>query len=129
MPVDGDTYDMPAIIETAEIRRSVHGLPQAKVRPPRKVRQRPGEARRLLGRHARRQGQGHPAVSDPVRRRHPDTTAQAQRLHNVLKEAGRPQPLFGARDTNHSKLNDDLGLPDDPATKALDEFVAEQLKR
>ena len=30
VPVDGDTYDVPAIIETAETRRRVHGLPQAK---------------------------------------------------------------------------------------------------
>ena len=29
VPVDGDTYDVPAIIETAETRRRVHGLPQA----------------------------------------------------------------------------------------------------
>ena len=28
VPVDGDTYDVPAIIETAETRRRVHGLPQ-----------------------------------------------------------------------------------------------------
>src|SRR5262249_29281560 len=28
--VDGDTFDIPAIIETAETRRRVHGLPQAK---------------------------------------------------------------------------------------------------
>src|SRR6516225_7626410 len=30
VPVDGDTFDVPAIIETAETRRRVHGLPQAK---------------------------------------------------------------------------------------------------
>jgi len=30
VPVDGDTYDVPAIIETAETRRRVHGQPQAK---------------------------------------------------------------------------------------------------
>ena len=30
VPVDGDTYDVPAIIETAETRWRVHGLPQAK---------------------------------------------------------------------------------------------------
>jgi acetyl esterase/lipase len=29
-PVDGDTYDVPAIIETAETRWRVHGLPPAK---------------------------------------------------------------------------------------------------
>jgi len=28
VPVDGDTYDVPAIIETAETRRRVHGQPQ-----------------------------------------------------------------------------------------------------
>jgi arylformamidase len=31
VPVDGDTYDVPAIIETAETRRRVHGQPQAKM--------------------------------------------------------------------------------------------------
>ncbi len=30
VPVDGDTYDIPAIIETAETRRRVHGQPPAK---------------------------------------------------------------------------------------------------
>ena len=30
VPVDGDTYDVPAIIETAETRRRVHAEPQAK---------------------------------------------------------------------------------------------------
>src|SRR6185369_8472443 len=30
VPVDGDTYDVPAIIETAETRRRVHGQPPAK---------------------------------------------------------------------------------------------------
>src|SRR2546425_6255177 len=50
---------------------------------------------------------------------HPDTTAQAQRLGKVLKEAGVPVTVFGGKETNHSKLNADLGLPNDPATKAL----------
>ena len=30
MPVDGDTYDIPAIIETAETRQRVHGFPPPK---------------------------------------------------------------------------------------------------
>ena len=34
VPVDGDTFDVPSIIETAETRRRVHGLPQAKVTQP-----------------------------------------------------------------------------------------------
>jgi hypothetical protein len=59
---------------------------------------------------------------------HPDTSAQAQRLGNVLKEAGIPVTVFGARETNHNKINADLGLPDDPATKALFEFLTKALK-
>jgi hypothetical protein len=27
--------------------------------------------------------------------------------------------VFGAKETNHNKINVNLGLPDDPATKAL----------
>jgi hypothetical protein len=37
--------------------------------------------------------------------------------------------MYGGRDTNHSKLNDDLGVPEDPGSKALFEFVAEPLAR
>lgn len=32
--------------------------------------------------------------------------------------------LFGARETTHRKLNADLGLPDDPATKELFTFLS-----
>jgi arylformamidase len=60
---------------------------------------------------------------------HPDTSAQADRLGSVLKSAGIPTKVFGARESNHGKINADLGLPDDPGTKALFEFVAEALKK
>ena len=61
---------------------------------------------------------------------HPDTTAQAQRLANVLKSAGVATELFGRkRDQPHNKLNADLGLPDDPATKALFKFVGDALQK
>jgi len=33
------------------------------------------------------------------------------------------------KETNHSKLNEDLGLPDDPPTKALFEFVDKVLRK
>jgi arylformamidase len=59
---------------------------------------------------------------------HPDTSAQAQRLANVLKSAGVTVSVFGAQESTHSKINADLGLPDNPGTKALFEFVAESLK-
>ncbi len=59
----------------------------------------------------------------------PDTSAQAFRLGSVLREAGVPVKVFGARDTSHVKLNDDLGLPGDPATKELEEFVGKVLAK
>jgi hypothetical protein len=31
--------------------------------------------------------------------------------------------VFRAKETNHNKLNDHLGIADDPATKVLLEFV------
>jgi arylformamidase len=59
----------------------------------------------------------------------PDTSAQAQRLANVLKSAGIPAKVYGARESSHNKINADLGRPDDPGTKALFEFVGEALKK
>jgi acetyl esterase/lipase len=60
---------------------------------------------------------------------HPDNTAQAQRLEAALKDAGVPVTRFPGRETTHNKLNENLGLPDDPATTALFNFVAEALKK
>jgi acetyl esterase/lipase len=59
----------------------------------------------------------------------PDTSAQAQRLGNMLKDAGVPVTVFGARETTHNKINADLGLPDDLATKALFEFLGKALQK
>jgi arylformamidase len=46
----------------------------------------------------------------------------------VLKEAGVKATVLGAKETNHSKLNDNIGVADDPATKALLEFMDACLK-
>jgi hypothetical protein len=56
---------------------------------------------------------------------HPDTCAQAKRLAAVLDEAGMSAKPFGAKNSNHSKINDNLGLADDLSTKELFEFSAE----
>jgi len=53
----------------------------------------------------------------------PDTRAQARRLESVLKAAGIPAKAYGKRDSNHSRLNNDLGKPDDPATQQLYKFL------
>ena len=123
VPVDGDTYDVPAIIETAETRRRVHGLPQAKFGHREKFGNDPAKHRDFSAVTHVAKGKGIPPFLILHVAEHPDTTAQAQRLGDVLKEAGVPVTLFGARETNHNKINADLGLPDDPATKALFEFV------
>ena len=60
---------------------------------------------------------------------HPDHSAQTQRLAVVLKGAGVPVRVFGARESTHNKINADLGLPDDPGTKALFEFVSGALNK
>jgi len=53
----------------------------------------------------------------------PATRAQAGRLAEVLKEAEIPVTTYGKRDSNHSRLNNDLGKPDDPATQELFKFL------
>ena len=40
-----------------------------------------------------------------------------------------PATVFAAPETTHNKINADLGKPDDPATKALSEFLAAALKK
>ena len=60
---------------------------------------------------------------------HPDTSAQAEQLEAVLKDAGIPAKRFAARETNHSKLNENLALPQVPPTKALFKFVDQGLKK
>jgi arylformamidase len=59
---------------------------------------------------------------------HPDNSAQAQRLAAALKDADVPVKLFGGQETNHNRLNNNLGTSDDSATKALFEFVDGALK-
>ena len=129
VPVDGDTYDVPAIIETAETRRRVHGEPQAKFGHREKFGNDPAKHRDLSAVTHVAKDKGIPPFLILHVADHPDTTAQAQRLGRALKDAGVPVKVFGAKETNHAKLNDDLGLPDDSATRAMFELVADALKR
>src|SRR5439155_6144019 len=129
VPVDGDTYDVPAIIETAETRSRVHGLPQAKFGHREKFGNDPAKHRDFSAvTHVARDKAIPPFLILHVAE-HPDTSAQAQRLGNVLKGAGVPVTVFGAKETTHNKINADLGLPDDPATKALFAFLGKALKK
>ena len=128
VPVDGDTYDVPAIIEVAETRWRVHGMPRQKFGHREKFGNDPAKHRDFSAVYHVARDKGIPPFLILFVADHPDTSAQAFRLGAVLKEAGVPVRLFGARNTWHTKLNDDLGLPDDPATKALFDFVASIFK-
>ncbi len=114
VPVDGDTYDVPAIIETAETRRRVHGLPQATFGHREKFGNDPAKHRDFSAVTHVAAGKGIPPFFILHVAEHPDTTAQAQRLGAVLKGAGIPVTVLGIRETTHSAINDNLGRPDDP---------------
>jgi arylformamidase len=129
VPVDGDTYDVPAIIETAETRRRVHGLPQAKFGHREKFGNDPAKHRDFSAVTHVAKDKGIPPFLLLYVAEHPDTSAQAQRLANALKAAGVPVTVFGGKETTHNKINADLGLPDDPATKALFAFLGKALKK
>jgi len=128
VPVDGDTFDVPAIIETAETRRRVHNQPQAKFGHREKFGNDPAKHKDFSAVTHVAKGKGIPPFLIIHVAEHPDTTAQAQRLAAVLKENEIPVTLYGGRETTHNKINADIGVPDDPGTKALFEFVDGVLK-
>lgn len=124
IPVDGDTYDIPAIIEVAETRWRVHGMPPQKFGHRAKFGNDPALHRDFSAVNHVAKDNGIPPFLILHVADHPDTSAQAFRLATVLKEAAVPVKTFAAKETTHNKLNDDLGLADDPATKAVREFLA-----
>ena len=129
VPVDGDTYDVPAIIEVAETRWRVHKMPPSKNGHREKFGNDPEKHRDFSAVNHVAKGKGIPPFLILHVAGHPDVSAQAFRLGAVLKEAGVAVRVFGAKNTEHSKLNDDLGLADDPATKALYEFIEQTVKK
>lgn len=119
VPVDGDTFDVPAIIATAEARWKAHELPPAKFGHREKFGNDPAKHKDFSAVTHVAKGKGIPPFLILHVSGHPDTTAQAVRLGNVLKAAGVPVTVFGARESTHSKINADLGTADDPATKMV----------
>ena len=129
VPVDADTFDIPAIIETAETRARVHHLPL----PTYGHRQKFGNdpARHLdfsAVTHVAR-NKGIPPFLILHIGGNPDTGAQARRMAGVLEAAGIPVKVVSGREATHASLNDDIGLADDPVTKELFAFVADALQR
>jgi arylformamidase len=129
IPVDGDTYDVPMMIEAGAANRKAKGLPDPKFGHYEKFGSDPVKHRDFSAVNHVARDKGIPPFLLLYVADHPDTTAQAKRLGSVLNEAGIPSKLFGAKDSEHSKINQDLGLADDPSSKAMFEFVDEVMKR
>jgi arylformamidase len=128
VPVDGDTYDLPAIIATGETRRRLHGQPEPKYGHRLKFGTDQQHIDYSAVTHIAR-NKGIPPFLILHVAEHPDTTAQAQRLGAVLKAAGIYSKVFGApRGATHSSINANLGIADDPCTRELMAFVDMALK-
>ena len=127
VPVDGDTYDVPLQVATATARRKSLNQPPPKMGHPEKFgnleRQRELSAVNHIA-----PNRGIPPFLVLHVADHTDTSAQAYRLWAALDQAGVPARVFGAEGTNHVKLDRDLGVAGDPATKALFDFTAELLR-
>lgn len=124
VPVDGDTYDLPAIIETAETRRRAHGQPLPRNGHRQKFGNDPEKHVDFSAVAHVAKGKGIPPFLILHLADHPDVSAQAQRFGSVLKEAGVPVTVHAAKETSHLRLSAEIGVAGDPATAALEAFLA-----
>jgi arylformamidase len=123
VPVDGDTYDIPRIIMTAEHRQALYGGKMFTFGHRQKFGNDPEKHVDFSAVTHVAKGKGIPPFLLLYFAGSPDTRAQAERLGAVLKAAEIPVKVYGKGDSNHSRLNDDLGKPDDPATQELYKFL------
>jgi acetyl esterase/lipase len=129
VPVDADTFDIPAIIEVAETRARVHHLPMPTYGHRQKFGDDPARHRDFSPvTHVAKDKSIPPFLILHVAG-HPDTTAQARRMAAVLEAAAIPVKVVAGRETTHASINDNLGAAGDPVTKELLAFVAEALRR
>lgn len=123
VPVDGDTYDIPKIIMTAEHRQMVYGGAQPTFGHRQKFGNDPLKHLDFSAVTHVAKDKGIPPFLVLYFSGNPDTPAQANRLVSVLTANGIAAQGFGKGDTNHSQLNNDLGKPDDPATVEFYKFL------
>src|SRR3954449_924126 len=124
VPVDADTFDIPAIIETAETRARVHHLPLPTNGHRQKFGDDPAKHRDFSAVTHVAANKGIPPFLILHIAGNPDTTAQARRLAAVLQAAGISAKVVAGREATHESLNDNLGSANDPVTTALFAFVA-----
>ena len=129
VPLDADTFDIPAIIEMAETRARVHHLPLPTYGHRQKFGDDPAKHRDFSAVTHVARNKGIPPFLILHIGGNPDTGAQAQRLAAVLEQAGISAKVVAGRESTHASINDNIGAPNDPVTAELFAFVAEALKR
>ena len=129
VPVDADTFDIPAIIEVAETRARVHHLPMPTYGHRQKFGDDPAKHRDFSAVTHVAKNKSIPPFLILHIAGHPDTTAQARRMAAVLEGAAIPVKVVAGRETTHASINDNIGAAGDPVTKELLAFVAEGLRR
>ncbi len=123
VPVDGDTYDIPKIIMTAEHRQTLYGGKMYTFGHRQKFGNDPEKHVDFSAVTHVAKNKGIPPFLLLYFPGNPDTRAQTQRLASVLQAAEIPARAYGKRDSNHSRLNNDIGKPDDPATQEFYRFL------
>ena len=123
IPVDGDTYDIPKIIMTAEHRQTLYGGKMFSFGHRQKFGNNPKKHVDFSAVTHVAKGKNIPPFLLLYFPGNPDTRAQANRLESVLRAAHVPARAYGKGDSNHSRLNNDLGKPDDPATQEFYKFL------
>ena len=121
--VDGDTYDIPKIITTAELRQTLYGGAMYTFGHRQKFGNDPKKHVDFSAVTHVAKGKNIPPFLLLYFLGNPDTRAQANLLESVLTSADVPVRAYGKSDSNHSRLNDDLGMPDDPATQEFYQFL------
>jgi acetyl esterase/lipase len=129
VPVDADTFDIPAIIEMAETRARVHHLPLPTYGHRQKFGDDPAKHRDFSPVTHVARNKGIPPFLILHIAGNPDTVAQARRMAAVLEAAGISAKVVAGREATHTSLNDNIGAANDPVTAELFAFVAEALKR
>ncbi len=128
VPVDGDTYDIPKIIMTAEHRQALYGGKLPTFGHRQKFGNDPEKHVDFSAVTHIAPDKGIPPFLILYFSGNPDTRIQALRLESELQRANFPARAFVKSDSNHSRLNNDLGLPDDPATQELYQFLDPLIK-
>jgi arylformamidase len=129
VPVDADTFDIPAIIEVAETRARAHHLPLPTYGHRQKFGDDPAKHRDFSAVTHVAAAKGIPPFLILHIAGSADTTAQARRMANVLEAARIPVKVVAGREVTHEGLNNNLGAANDPVTKELFAFVADALTR